>query len=132
MKKKKDGNPILFLAAFSVLTLTVPLALSAYIISKHSPEHKVLLRREQVERPCYNHAYSVKTLLSTEIQVKAVAAYRLDNVFDVLAFQSADCKILVLLVESEEYHTAHSLLIFVDMVHQNLHVYWYCCGLLHD
>ena len=26
--------------------------------------------------------------------------------------------------KSEEHHTAHSLLIFIDMIHKNLHVYW--------
>ena len=65
-----------------------------------------------------------QALLSAEIQVQAVVANGLYDVFYVLAFQSAYGKVLVFLVEREEHHTAHSLLVFVDMVHQNRHVYW--------
>ena len=107
----------------SVLALTVSLALRADVIAKHCAEHEILFGSEQVERPCHNHAYSVETLLFAEIQIQSIVAYRLDDILDVLAFQSAYGKILVFLVESEEYHLAHSLLVFVDVVHQNLHVY---------
>ena len=107
----------------SVLALTISLALRADVIAKHCAEHEILFGSEQVERPCHNHAYSVETLLSAEIQIQSIVADRLNDIFDVLAFQSAYGKILVFLVESEEHHLAHSLLVFVDVVHQNLHVY---------
>ncbi len=41
-----------------------------------------------------------------------------------LAFQSTYGKVLIFLVKSEEHHTAHSLLVFVDMIHQHFHFYW--------
>ena len=111
-------------SAALALTFTVSLALRADVVAEHRAEHEVFFGREQVERSCLNHAYGVKALLSAELQVQAVVANGLYDVFYVLAFQSAYGKVLVFLVEREEHHTAHSLLVFVDMVHQNLHVYW--------
>lgn len=106
-----------------VLTLTVSLALRTDVIAKHCTEHEILFGSELVEGTCHNHSYGIKTLLPAEVKIQAFVANWLDDIFDVLAFQSTYGKVLIFLIESEEHHTAHSLLIFVDMVHQNLHVY---------
>ena len=106
-----------------VLTLTIPLALCANVIAQHRTEHEILLRSEQIEGARYNHAYGVEALLAAKVKVQTVVANGLDHVFDVLAFQTAYGEVLILLVEGEQHHSAHSLLVFVDVVHQNLHVY---------
>ena len=76
-------------SAALALTLTVSLTLRADVVAEHSAEHEVFFGREQVERSCHNHAYGVKALLSAEIQVQAIVANGLYDVFYVLAFQSA-------------------------------------------
>ena len=114
------------------LTLTEPLALRAYVIAKHRAEHEILFGGEMIEGTRHNHADGIKALFSSEIQIQAIIAHWLNHELDVLAFQSVYGKVLIFLVESEEHHTAHALFVFVDVVHQNFHVYGPYRGLLHD
>ena len=107
----------------AALALAVALTLGADIITQHGAEHEVLFGGEQIERARHHHAYGIETLLAPEVKIEAVVAHGLDDVVDVLALQTAPGKFLILLVEREEHHTAHSLLVFVDMVHQYLHIY---------
>ena len=111
------------LSVASVLAFTITLALCADVVAEHCAEHEVFFRSEEVERSRYDHPYGVKTFLPSEIQIEAVTANRLDYVADVLALQPSYGELLIFSVEGEKHHTAHTLLVFIDVVHQNLHVY---------
>ena len=114
------------------LTLTEPLTLRTYVIAKHRAEHEILFRGEMIEGTRHNHADGIKTLFSSEIQIQTIIAHWLNHELNVLTFQPAYSKILIFLVESEKHHTAHALLVFVDVVHQNFHIYGQYSRLLHD
>ena len=111
------------LSVASVLAFTITLALCADVVAEHCAEHEVLFRSEEVERSRYDHPYGIETFLPAEIQIEAVTANRLDYVADVLALQPSYGELLIFSVEGEKHHTAHTLLVFIDVVHQNLHVY---------
>lgn len=54
---------------------------------------------------------------------------RLNEIVDVLVFQSVHRKFLVFFVEGIEHHLSHSLLVLIDMVHEYLQLSWYgFCG----
>ena len=65
-----------------------------------------------------------------EEEIQAFVAHRLNNIVNVLMLQSRYGKRLILLIKGIEHQSAHALLIFIYMIHQDLQIYW-CCGFLH-
>ena len=49
--------------------------------------------------------------------------YTFDDSESVVDGHFAYGELLIFSVEGEKHHTAHTLLVFIDVVHQNLHVY---------
>jgi len=113
------------LFAAAAFPLAITLTLGADVITKHRSEDEILLGRELVQWSCNHQTDSVKALLAPEKEVHPVVAHGLDDIADVLFLQTRGGIILILLVESEQHHTAHALLKLVDMIHQHLHVGWH-------
>ena len=133
MNKKRlfDVKRRLGLSANPLLALAETLALRADVVSQHRPEDEILLGRKLAKWFRDYHADSVQALALAKEEVQAVVAHGLDDVFDVLALQSRPGESLILLVESEEHHPAHTFLILIDMIHQYFQVDWRCYFLLH-
>ena len=102
----------------------IALALHADVVAQHGTEHEILLGSELAQRACGYHAYGIEALLAPEVEVQTVVAYGLYDVRYVLPFQALYGKFFVFLVECEEHHAAYTFLVFIDVVHENLHVYW--------
>ena len=112
-------------------TLAVALALHTDVVAQQRAKDEILLRSELVERACDDEAYGVKTFLASEIKVDIVSAYRLHDIVDALTLKSAQGEVSIFFLECEQHHTADTFLVFVNVVHKNLHVYRANFGLCH-
>ena len=113
----------LHLLAVATLALTVALALCAEVVAKHGTQDEVFLGGELVERTVDDETDGIETLATTKIEVEGVLACGLKNVGDVLMLQALGGILLVTLVHGEQHHLANTFLVFVDVIHQHLHVY---------
>lgn len=117
---------VAFAAAFAVA-----LALHAYVIAQKCAEDEVFLGRQLVERLVDYQSYGVEAFASAEIQVEHVTVDWLHDVVDALTLKSAEGKVGIFSVEREQHHVAHTFLVFVYMVHENLHICGTNFGLCH-
>jgi hypothetical protein len=113
------------LALTSAFTFTIPFTLCADVVAEHSSEYKIFLWREFVQWTGDDEPDSFQTLAPTEIHVQVLLSGRLQQVWNILTFQSPDSLLTVFLVTGEQYHVANALMQFVDVVHQHLK----CCGI---
>lgn len=104
-----------------LLALTVSFALCTDIVAEHGTKNEVLLGRQLVERTGDKQTYGIETLPATEIDIYVLLASRLNHVVYRLAGESLAGLLFETTVAGEEYHPAHTFLIFIDMVHQNFH-----------
>ena len=107
-----------------LLTLTIPFALCAEVVAKHSAEDKVLFRRKLVQRTGDDEPDGLQTLAPPKIHVQVLLSGWLQQVWDTLTLQSLYRKFTVLLVAGKQHHMAHTFIQFVDVVHQ----YFERCG----
>ena len=105
----------------SSLTFAVSLTLGTDVVAKHGPKDKVLFGSQLIQRTGDEQTDGIETLLATKIDVDILLACGLHHVVDGLAAQTVRGKSLETAVAGEEYHSAHTFLIFVDVVHQYLH-----------
>ena len=109
------------LAFFTLaLAFTVSLTLGTDVVAKHSSKDKVLFWSEFIQRTGDKQTDGVETLLATKIDVDILLACGLHHVVDGLAAQSIRGKSLETAIAGEEYHPAHTFLIFIDVIHENL------------
>ena len=102
------------------LTLAIALALGAEIVAEHGAEDKVLLRRQLVERTGDDEFDGLQALAPSEIHVHILLSGRLQDVGDALTLQPLNGQLTIFLFTREEHHLAHTLVEFVDVVHQHL------------
>jgi hypothetical protein len=106
----------------SLFPLAESLALAADVISEKGTYDEVMFWRKTCKRLIYYYADSVKALLSSEEDVDIGVAHSLDDVFYVLTLKAIDCKVLITGITGEENHLSHTLLVFINMIHQHLHI----------
>ena len=104
----------------SALTFAVSFTLGADVVAEHGSKDKVLFWSQFIQRTGDEQTDGIETLLATKVDVDILLACGLHNVVDGLAAQSIRGKRLETAVAGEEYHPAHTFLIFIDVVHQNL------------
>ena len=100
----------------STLAFAVSFALGADVVAEHGSEDEVLFGSQLIQRTGDKQTDGIKTLLATKIDVDILLASGLHHVVDGLAAQPVGGKSLETAVASEEYHPAHTFLIFIDMV----------------
>ena len=105
---------------------TVTLTLCAQVITQHRPQDEVFFGTQHVERSRGNQPYCFQALTPAKIDVQVVFACGLQHIVDVLTLEPGRNSRLKPFRTSEENHLSNSLLVFVNVVHQNLQVYW--CG----
>ena len=105
------------------LAAAVSLALSTDVVAQHGPEDKIFLGGKLAERSRHHHPYRLQALATAKEEIEAVVAHGQEDVVDMLMAEAVHGIVLILLVEREEHHLAHSLLVLIDMVHQYLHIY---------
>ena len=101
------------------LAFTVALTLGTDVVAEHGSKDKVLFWSQFIQRTGDEQTDGIETLLATEIDVDILLACGLHHVVDGLAAQSIRGKSLETAVAGEEYHPAHTFLIFVDVIHQH-------------
>lgn len=116
----------------TALALAIPFTLCADVIAEHRPEYEVFFRCQLAERLVYHQSYSVETFALAEKEVETIVAHGLDDVVYVLVLESCYGERLIPLVEGEKHHAAHPLLVLIDVVHQDLHIYRHRFFLLHS
>ena len=110
----------------SPLAFAVTLTLGADVIAKHSSEDEILFGSQLIQWTGDKQADGIEALLATKIDVDILLASGLHHVVDRLAAQPVRGKSLETAVAGEEYHPAHTFLIFIDVVHQHLHGGGHC------
>ena len=108
------------LAFTLTFTFTVSLALCADVVAEHRTEDEVFLGRQLVKRTGDEQTDGIETLAAAKVDVDVLPAGRLHHIVDRLAAQALGGIRLETAVAREEYHPAHTFLIFVDVVHQDL------------
>ena len=89
------------LALTSAFTFTKPFTLCADVVAEHSSEYKIFLWREFVQWTGDDEPYSLQTFAPTEIHVKVLLSGGLQQIWNVLTFQSLDSLLTVFLVTGE-------------------------------
>lgn len=115
------ARPITFLT----FALTIPFALQANVVAKHGTQDEILFGCQFVERFVNHVANGIDASCSAKKQIKRMVTRRLNEIVDVLVFQSVHRKFLVFFVESVEHHLSYALLVLIDMVHEYLQLSWY-------
>ena len=102
------------------LTLAIAFALGTNVIAQHDSEDEIFLGCETVERLVDHHPYGLDTFRLSKKQVHAFTfAHRLKQIGDMLAFYALNNGLRVTVVESKQNHSSHTLLIFVDVIHEH-------------
>ena len=101
-------------------TLAVSLALCTDVVAEHGSEDEILFGRQLIERTGNEQADGIETFTATEIDVHVLLASGLHHVVYRLAAQTMAGLLLETAVAGEEYHPAHTFLIFIDMVRKHL------------
>ena len=89
------------LALTSAFTFTKPFTLCADVVAEHSSEYKIFLWREFVQWTGDDEPYSLQTFAPTKIHVKVLLSGGLQQIWNVLTFQSLDSLLTVFLVTGE-------------------------------
>ena len=118
------------LAFFTLaLAFTVSLTLGTDVVAKHGSKDEVLFWSEFIQRTGNKQTDGIETLLATKVNVDILLACGLHHIVDGLTAQPIGGKRLETAVAGEEYHPAHTFLIFIDVIHQHLGLwrqYLYC------
>lgn len=114
--------------AFIALTFTfaVTLTLGTDVVAEHGPKDKILFGSQFIQRTGDEQTDGIETLLATKIDVDILFASGLHHVVDGLAAQPVGGKSLETAVAGEEYHPAHTFLVFINVIHQHLHGGGHC------
>ena len=104
------------------LTFTVPFALCTDVVAEHGAEDEVFLGRQLVKRTGDKQTDGIETFAATEVDVHVLLASGLHHIVYRLAAQAMAGLLLEPAVTGEEYHPAHTFLIFIDMIHQHSHL----------
>lgn len=104
----------------SALPLAVTLALQADVIAKEGTKDEVLLWTKFIERTRHEQPDGINTGFSPEKQVDIAIADVLRHEVDTLKAQTVCYGLFILPVEGVEHHLAHTFLILIDVIHQNL------------
>ena len=102
------------------LALAVSLTLGADVVAKHGSKDEVLFGSQLIQRTGDEKTDGIEALLATEIHIDILLASGLHHIVDRLATQTVRGKCLETAIACEEYHPAHTFLIFINMVHQHL------------
>ena len=102
------------------LTFTIPFTLCTDVVAKHGSEDEVLFGRQLIERTGNEQTDGIETFAATEIDVHVLFACWLHHLVYRLAAQTMAGLLLETAVAGEEYHPAHTFLIFIDMVRKHL------------
>ena len=105
-------------SALALLTLAVPFTLCAEVVAEHGSEDEVLFGRQLIERTRNEQTDGIETFAATEIDVHVLFASGLHHIVYRLAAQTMAGLLLETAVAGEEYHSTHTFLIFIDVIHQ--------------
>ena len=107
---------------FPLLSLAKTFTLAADVISEKGTYDEVMFWRKTCKRLIYYYADSVKALLPSEEDVDVGITNPLYDILYVLTLKTVDCKVLIAGIAGEEDHLSHTFLIFINMIHQHLHI----------
>ena len=102
--------------------ITEAFALTTDVIAEESTDDEVMLWRQTCKRLIHDDADSVEALLLTEEYVDVGMPHPLYHVFYTLALEAIHGEVLIAGITGEEDHLPHTFLIFVNMIHQHLHI----------
>ena len=92
---------LIFVDALITFTFAIPFALCADVIAEHRSEDKILFWREFVQWTSDNESDSIQTLAPTEIHIHVLLSGGLQQVWNILTFQSPDSLLTIFLVTGE-------------------------------
>ena len=92
---------LIFVDALITFTFTIPFTLCADVVAEHSSEYKIFLWREFVQWTSDNESDSIQTLAPTEIHIHVLLSGGLQQVWNILTFQSPDSLLTIFLVTGE-------------------------------
>ena len=106
----------------SLFPLAESLALAADIISEKGTDYEIVFWGKTSKRLIHYYADSVKALLSPKEDIYVAVTHPLYDIFNILTLKSIDGKVFITGITGEENHLSHTFFIFINMIHQHLHI----------
>lgn len=107
---------------FTLLPVTETFTLATDVIAKQGTYDEIMFWRQTCERLIHDYADSIKALFLAKENVYVGMPYPLYDIFYALTFKSIYGKVLITSITGEENHLSNTFLIFINMIHQHLHI----------